>query len=54
MGWLRRRHDLGLRPLSELHDEFSARSRADEMLAEAALELARRECMHAVRTARGL
>jgi hypothetical protein len=43
MGWFRRRRNLRLRPLSELHDEFSARPGAQAMLDEAEAELAKRE-----------
>jgi len=35
MGPLRRRRDLGLAPVSELHDEFRSRPNAGELLAEA-------------------
>lgn len=43
MAWLRRRRDLGLEPLSELHDEFSAQPNAQSMLDEAEAELEERE-----------
>lgn len=43
MGWIRRRRNLRLRPLSELHEEFSARPQAQSMLDEAEDELASRE-----------
>lgn len=43
MGWLRRRRDLGLRPLSELHDEFAARPGAQSKLDDAEAELTKRE-----------
>ena len=43
MGWFRRRRNLRLRPLSELHDEFSARPDAPSMLDDAEAELAERE-----------
>ena len=35
MRLLRRRRDLGLRPVSELHDEFMKRPDAENLLAEA-------------------
>ena len=35
MRLFRRRRDLGLRPVSELHDEFMKRPDAEELLAEA-------------------
>ncbi len=35
MSLLRRRRDLGLRPVSELHDEFMQRPDAEDLLAEA-------------------
>ena len=50
MGLLRRRRDLGLTPLSELHDEFLSRPNAGELLAEAEEYLAEREDEHAART----
>lgn len=43
MGWFKRRRDLDLQPLSELHDEFETRPGADALLAEAEEELAQRE-----------
>ncbi|WP_419911499.1 hypothetical protein [Candidatus Poriferisodalis sp.] len=43
MGWFRRRRNLRLRPLSELHDEFAARPGAQSMLDDAEAELAERE-----------
>lgn len=43
MGRFKRRHNLDLRPLSELHDEFADRARAEALLAEAEEELAHRE-----------
>ena len=43
MSWFRRRRNLRLRPLSELHDEFAARPGAQSMLDNAEAELARRE-----------
>ncbi|MCY3947911.1 MAG: hypothetical protein OXF61_01775 [Acidimicrobiaceae bacterium] len=43
MGWFRRRRNLDLRPLSELHDEFAKRPGAEALLAEAEEELAQRE-----------
>lgn len=52
MGLFRRRRDLGLAPLSELHDEFLSRAHAEELLAEAEEDLARREGEHAARTGR--
>lgn len=42
MVWLHRRRDLRLRPLSDLHDEFSARPHAQSMLDDAEDELAKR------------
>ena len=50
MGLFRRRRDLGLAPLSELHDEFLTRPEAKELLAEAGEYLAEREDEHAART----
>lgn len=50
MGLLRRRRDLGLAPISELHDEFLSRPNAEELLAEAEEYLAEREDEHASRT----
>ena len=52
MGLFRRRRDLGLEPLSALHDEFLSRPGAGELLAEAEESLARREEAHAARTER--
>ena len=52
MGLLRRRRDLGLAPLSELHDEFLSRPGAEELLAEAEEDLAEREDERATRTRR--
>ena len=52
MGWFRRRRDLGLEPLSALHDEFLSRPDAAELLAEAEASLARREHAHVARTER--
>lgn len=43
MGWFKRRRNLHLQPLSELHDEFAKRPGADALLAEAEEELAQRE-----------
>lgn len=43
MGWLRRHRDLGLRPLSELHDEFAARPGAQSKLDDAEAELTKSE-----------
>lgn len=43
MGLSRRRRDLDLRPLSELHEEFMERPDAEELLAEADDYLTRRE-----------
>ncbi len=43
MGWFRRRRDLGLQPLAELHDEFAKRPDAEELLADAEEELTYRE-----------
>lgn len=43
MGWFRRRRNLDLRPLSELHDEFAKRPGAEALLAEAEEELTQRE-----------
>ena len=43
MGWFRRRRNLRLRSLSELHEEFAARPGAHSMLDGAEAELARRE-----------
>ena len=43
MGWFRRRRNLGLRPLSELHDEFAKRPDAEELLADAEEALTYRE-----------
>lgn len=43
MGWFWRRRDLGLRPLSELHDEFAARPGAQSKLDDAEAELTKRE-----------
>lgn len=43
MAWFKRRRNLDLRPLSELHDEFETRPGADALLAEAEEELAQRE-----------
>ncbi|WP_420446008.1 hypothetical protein [Candidatus Poriferisodalis sp.] len=43
MGWLRRRRNLGLQPLSELHDEFAKRPGAEALLADAEEELTYRE-----------
>lgn len=43
MGWFRRRRNLDLRTLSELHDEFTKRPGAEALLAEAEEELAQRE-----------
>ena len=52
MGLFRRRRDLGLRPLSELHDDFLSRPNAEELLLEAEDYLTRREDEHAARTER--
>lgn len=52
MGLFRRRRDLGLAPLSELHDEFLSRPDAEELLAEAEEDLARREGEHVASTER--
>ena len=52
MGLFRRRRDLDLRPLSELHDEFLSRPDAEELLAEAEECLAGREAEHGARTER--
>ena len=52
MSLLRRLRDLGLEPLSALHDEFLSRPDAGELLAEAEASLARREDAHAARTER--
>lgn len=43
MAWFKRRRNLDLRPLSELHDEFAHRPGAEALLAEAEEELAQRE-----------
>ena len=43
MGWFKRRRNLDLRPLSELHGEFANRPGAEALLAEAEEELAQRE-----------
>ncbi len=43
MGWFKRRRDLDLRPLAELHDEFANRPGAEALLAESEEELAQRE-----------
>ena len=43
MGLFRRRRDLGLRPLAELHDEFLTRPGAEKLLVEADGYLTRRE-----------
>ncbi|WP_419554546.1 hypothetical protein [Candidatus Poriferisodalis sp.] len=43
MSWFRRRRDLELQPLAELHDEFANRPDAERLLAEAEDELTRRE-----------
>ena len=40
MGWFRRRRNLGLQPLTELHDEFAKHPDAEELLADAEKELA--------------
>ena len=50
MGWFKRRRNLDLRPLSELHDEFAQRARAETLLAEAEEELAQRERTEAAYT----
>ncbi len=50
MGLLRRRRDLDLEPLSELHEEFLSRPDAEELLADAEDYLAEREAEHASRT----
>lgn len=42
MGWFHRRRNLRLRPLSELHEEFSARPGAQSMLDDAEAEFAKR------------
>lgn len=47
MGWFKRRRDLELRPLSDLHDEFAARPGAEALLAEAEDELAQRDRIEA-------
>ncbi|GEM_PF-2899922 len=52
MGLRRRRRDLALEPLSELHDEFLSRPNAKEMLVEAEECLAAREDKHTARTER--
>ena len=49
MGWFRRRRNLGLRPLSELHDEFSQRPHAEALLTQAENELVHLERAHAPR-----
>ena len=49
MGWFHRRRDLGLRPLSDSHDEFVARPDAAALLAEAEHELTHREREHSER-----
>lgn len=43
MGWFHWRRDLDLRPLSELHDKFTARPGAQSKLDNAEAELTRRE-----------
>lgn len=43
MGWFKRRRNLDLRPLSELHDEFAKRPSAEALLADAEEELTHRE-----------
>ena len=50
MGLLRRRRDLDLAPLSELHEEFLSRPDAEELLADAEEYLSEREDKHATRT----
>ena len=50
MGLLRRRREVDLAPLSELHDEFLSRPDAEELLAHAEEYLAEREDEHATRT----
>ncbi len=52
MGLRRRRRDLALEPLSELHDEFLSWPNAEEMLIEAEEYLAAREDEHTARTER--
>lgn len=52
MSFLRRRRDLGLRPISELHQEFLSRPDAEKLLAEAEECLAGREDEQAARTER--
>ena len=52
MGLFRRRRDLDLRPLSELHDEFLQRPNAEQLLAEADEYLTRRETDYAVQAER--
>ena len=48
MGLLRRPRDLGLEPLAGLHEEFLSRPNAEQLLAEAEEDLARREEEHSV------
>ena len=50
MGWFRRRRNLDLRPLAELHNEFAKRPEARALLAEAEEELTLREQTEAAYT----
>ncbi len=53
MRLFRRRRDLGLRPVSELHDEFMKRPDAEKLLAEAEEYLSQRERDYAAQAEAG-
>lgn len=53
MRLFRRRRDLGLRPASELHDEFMQRPDAEELLADAEEYLSQRERDYAAQAEAG-